>query len=310
VRWLVAEAGARYDRTSWSHDATFSPRANLLLTITPTTTLRLAMGRYAQPQQAYALQVQDGVTKFAREDVTQHRVVGLEQRFWLFAIGRVEVYERKVTYESPRYISLRGDVRVFPELELDRSFLTATSGRAKGIELSLRGLGQGGLDWALSWTHARVFDRVGTIDVARTWDQPNSVYADATWHPGERRWHIAVAVQAHTGWPESPVQFVLDTVKNSKGVKSPTVLITYGPVTDLGKHRLPWYHRVDARATRELTVGRHSLSMFVDVFNIFDAENVAAINYHPSVSNNRITVGRTTSPLLRWLPSAGITVEF
>ena len=310
VRWLVAEVGARFDRTGWSHDATFSPRANVVLTVTPSTSLRVAMGRYAQPQQAYALQVQDGVTAFAREDVTQHRVIGLEQRFGLFAIGRAEVYERRATYESPRYINLRGDLRVFPELEADRALLTATSGRAQGVELSLRGLGQGGLDWALSWTHARVFDRVGSTNVARTWDQPNSVYADATWHPGERRWHMAVAVQAHTGWPESPVQFVLDTVKNSKGAKVPTVLTVYGPLTDLGTRRLPWYHRVDARVTREMTFGRRSLSMFVDVFNIFDAENVAAINYHPSASNNRITVGRTTETLLGWLPSAGITIEF
>lgn len=310
ARWIVLEAGARYDRTSWSHDASFSPRANVMLTLTPSTTLRLAMGRYAQPQQAYSLQIQDGVTQFAREDIAQHRVIGLEQRVSLFAVGRVELYERRVIAQSPRYINLRGNLRVFPELEPDRVLLATTSGLAKGLELSVRSLGQGGFDWAVSWTHARVFDRVGGIDVPRTWDQPNAVYADAAWHAGDRRWHLALAAQAHSGWPESPVQFVLDTIKNAKGAKSPTVLTVHGPVTDLGTRRLPWYHRVDARATRDLAIGRRRLSMFVDIFNILSARNVAAINYHPTAVNNQVIVGRTKETLLGWLPSAGITVEF
>ncbi len=310
ARWLVAEFGARYDRTSWSRDVSLSPRANVVVTLSRATTLRLALGRYAQPQQAYALQIQDGVTQFACEDVTQHRVVGLEQRFGLFAIARVEVYERLVTNEAPRYINLRGDLRVFPELEPDRAYLPATSGRARGVELSVRGFGRSGLDWAVSYAHARVTDRVGVTDVVRPWDQPHTFYLDATWSPGEKRWHVSVAAQAHSGWPESPVQFVLDTVKNSKGVKSPTVLTVYGPVTDLGAHRLPWYHRMDARVTREVTIGRRSMTMFVDVFNIFDTQNPSAIHYKTSASNNRITVTRSPELLLGWLPSAGITMEF
>ena len=310
VRWLVAELGARYDRTTWSGDASLSPRANVMVTLSPATTLRLAAGRYAQPQQSFALQIQDGVTTFGREDVTQHRVVGLEQRIGLSAIVRVEAYERRVTYESPRYINLRADIRVFPELEPDRVYLPATSGRARGVEFSVRGLGRGGMDWAASYAYARVTDRVGTTDVPRTWDQPHTLYMDATWSPGEKRWHVSVAAQAHSGWPESPVQFVLDTVKNSKGTRSSTVLTVYGPVTDVGAHRLPWYHRVDARITRELTVRRRTLSMFVDVFNVFDVDNPSAIHYSASAANNRVTVKRTSEMHLGWLPSAGLTVEF
>jgi hypothetical protein len=310
VRWLVAELGARWDRTSWSGDASTSPRANVMITLSPTTTLRLAAGRFAQPQQTFALQIQDGVTSFAREDVTQHRVVGIEQRFGLLAIARAEAYERRTTQQAPRYINLRADMRVFPELEPDRVFLPSTSGRARGLELSLRGLGRGGVDWAASYAFARVTDRVGQTDVARTWDQPHSFYVDATWRPARGGWHVSAAVQAHSGWPESPVQFVLDTVKNSRGVRSSTVLTVYGPVTALGDTRLPWYHRVDARVTRELSVRRRVITLFVDVFNLFDAQNPSAIRYRTTASNNRITVTRTPELQLGRLPSAGITVEF
>ena len=310
VRWLVAELGVRYDRTTWSGDASVSPRANVMITLTPATTLRLAAGRYAQPRQAFALQVQDGVTAFGREDVTQHRVIGLEHRLGRSALARVEAYERRVTRQEPRYINLRGDLRVFPELEPDRILLPATSGRARGLEFSLRGLGRGGLDWAASYAYARVTDRVGSTDVARTWDQPHSIYLDATWRPNGGQWHFSVASQAHSGWPESPVRFVLDTVKNSQGVRATTVLTIYGPVTELGTQRLPWYHRVDARVTRETTFRRWHVAGFVDVFNVLDKENPAAIRYKTSSAGNRVRVTRIPELLLGWLPSAGITVEF
>ncbi|MBI2406844.1 MAG: TonB-dependent receptor [Gemmatimonadetes bacterium] len=158
-RWLVAELGARYDRTSWTGDASLSPRANVMLTLTPATTLRLAVGRYAQSQEVFALQVQDGVTAFGREDVAEHRVVGIEQRVGLIAMVRVEAYERRIIRQEPRYINLRGDLRVFPELEPDRVLLSSTSGRAHGVELSVRGLGRGGVDWAAGYTYSRVTDR-------------------------------------------------------------------------------------------------------------------------------------------------------
>lgn len=52
------------------------------------------------------------------------------------------------------------------------------------------------------------------------------------------------------------------------------------------------------------------MTMFVDVFNIFDTQNPSAIHYKTSASNNRITVTRSPELLLGWLPSAGITMEF
>jgi hypothetical protein len=309
VRWLVAEVGLRYDQATWSGDASFSPRANVLFTVSPTTTVRVAVGRYTQPQQAFALQVQDDVAAFGAEDVAQHRVVGVEHRIGLLAIVRAEAYERRLLREAPRYVNLRGDLRVFPELEPDRVLLDATSGRARGFELSVRGIGLGAFDWAASYAYARVTDRVQGHDVPRTWDQPHTWYADVTWRP-RIGWHVSAAAQAHTGWPESPVQFVLDTVRNAKGNRTPIVLTAYGPVTALGDVRLPWYRRVDVRVTREGTVGRRRISGFVDVFNLFDAENPSAIHYKTSAANNRVKVTRRPELLLGWLPTAGIAIEF
>lgn len=309
VRWLVAELGARFDGTTWSGDQSVSPRANVMVTVSPATTVRLAVGRYAQPQPAFALQVQDDVTAFAREDVAEHRVIGVEQRFGLVAIAKVEAYDRRVTHEAPRYINLRGNLQVFPELAKDRVLLSATSGRARGAEFSVRGLGIGHFDWAASYTRASVTDRVGTVSVVRTWDQPHTFYVDATWRPAAG-WRLSMAMQAHSGWPESPVQFVAYTVHNSKGVKSVTVLTNYGPVTALGERRVPWYHRADTRLTRDVALRRGGLSLFVDLFNLFNSANPSAYNYRTTVTGGKVVVTRTAELQLGRLPSAGVTWEF
>ena len=310
VSWLVAELGARYDHTSWSGDASVSPRANALVTLGPRTTLRLGIGRYAQPQQLFGLQVPDGISTFGAEDVAEHRVVGLEHRFGLVAVAKVEAYERRVTRERPRYINLRADIQVFPELEPDRLLLPATTGKATGVEYSAHGLGTHGVDWAASYTHARVTDRVGTVDVPRTWDQEHTFYVDASYHPPGASWRIALAWQVHSGWPDAPVWFEVDATRNAKGVKTPVVITRFGPVSALGAQRMPWYHRLDARFTRDIVTSRGRMSFFVDLFNAFDTSNPSAYDYHTSVTAGKLTVQRTTIAQLGRLPSAGVSWEF
>lgn len=310
VSWLVAELGVRYDDTEWSGDRNVSSRANVMITLGPRTTLRLAAGRYAQPQQVFGLQVADNVATFGAADIAEHRVVGLEHRFGLIAVAKVEAYERRVTQERPRYINLRGDVEVFPELELDRALLPATSGKATGVEFSVHGLDLGGFNWAMSYANARVTDRVGAVDVPRTWDQRHTVYVDLSYHPPESSWRVSVAWQVHSGWPESPVRFEVDTVNTSKGLKSVIILTKYGPVTSLGQNFMPWYHRIDARYTKDVVTRHGKVSFFVDLFNVLDATNPAAYDYHPTLKANTLVVTKTVNPQIGRLPSAGISWEF
>ncbi len=310
VSWLVAELGVRYDRASWSNDESMSPRANVMVTLGPRTTLRLGTGRYAQPQQLYGLQVHDGITEFGSEDVAEHRVAGIEHRFGLVAVTKVEAYQRRIVRERPRYINLRATVQVFPELELDRVLLPATTGNATGVEFSAHGLGAHGFDWAASYAKSRVTDRVGVVDVARTWDQTHTFYLDASYRPPGTSWRMAIAWQVRSGWPEAPVWFEVDTTRNAKGVKTPVVITRWGPVTALGPQRMPWYHRVDARFTREVTTSRGKAAFFVDLFNAFDTENPSSWDYHTTVTSGRLWVTRSAVVLLKRLPSAGVTWEF
>ena len=309
-RWLVMEVGARYDQASWTKDALVSPRANALITISPTLSLRLATGRYVQPQQIFGLQVQDAVTTFAAADIAEHRVAGLEYHPWSNTTMRVEGYERITTQESPRFVNLRSDVIVFPELNLDRTFWNSTEGVARGVEVSTQVRSTSGWDVSASYAQSYVADKVSGVLVPRTFDQQHTAYVDLSYKPIGSGWRFSAAWQLHSGWPESPVKAVVDTVRVGRTGRQTVILTQYGPVTALGASRLPWYHRADVRATREVETSRGKFAFFVDLFNVFDTENAAAYIYKASVKNNVLSFTHTVSPQLGRLPSAGVSWEF
>jgi hypothetical protein len=309
-RWLVTEIGARYDHASWSRDALVSPRANALITVSPKVSLRLATGRYVQPQQIFGLQVQDAVTTFAAADIAEHRVIGVEYKPWSNTTMRVEGYERITTQERPRYINLRSDVIVFPELNLDRTYRDAHEGVARGVELSAQVTSGTGWDLAASYAQSYVADKVSGVLVPRTFDQQHTAYVDLAYKPANSGWRFSAAWQLHSGWPESPVKVVVDTVRVGRTGRQTVILTQYGPVTALGASRLPWYHRADMRATREVETSRGKFSFFVDLFNVFDTENAAAYIYKASVKNNVLSFMHTVAPQLGRLPSAGVSWEF
>jgi hypothetical protein len=71
--------------------------------------------------------------------------------------------------------------------------------------------------------------------------------------------------------------------------------------------RLPTYARLDARATRTFTFSRRRLTLFVEVMNVLDRENVGPAD--PSVRTSLQVTG-FAERLIPRVPSAGFVVEF
>jgi hypothetical protein len=308
--WLVTETGMRYERSPFIREELLSPRANIRIALGGRTALRVAAGRYAQPQAAFALQVPDGVQQFAPADLAEHRIIGLERQLGDATTMRVEAYERVMTREHPRYINLRADTHIFPESEVDRMLLDATEGLARGVELMARHRAEAGLEWSASYSLASVTDRVQGRDVPRTYDQLHTAYLDASYHPAGSSWRINVAWQVHSGWPDAPVTFAIDTTRSSSGGTKIYVIPTYGPLSALGDQRLPWYHRTDVRVSRVVELPHGRLSFFIDVFNLFNSTNPRAYTYRWSFNGGRASVQRVPSAQIGLLPSAGISWEF
>jgi len=78
---------------------------------------------------------------------------------------------------------------------------------------------------------------------------------------------------------------------------------------ELNARRLPAYHRMDLRATRTFQVGRGRLSAFLDIFNVYNRENLRSYDYTPHLPSGR-AIARSGETLLPILPSFGLTWEF
>ncbi len=109
-------------RQGWRHsDAGRNARqSNVAWGVGERTSVRAAWGRFAQTQAIYELQVEDGVTEFARAQRAEHRVLGLDHAFPRGMTARLELYDKRFSNLRPRYENIFDRVILFPELRHDR----------------------------------------------------------------------------------------------------------------------------------------------------------------------------------------------
>jgi len=307
VEPLTVELGMRYERLSYTGDGDLlAPRANLSLALTPRTTLRGAWGAYYQPQGLAELQVMDGDSAFCPAQRSEHRIVGLERRLADGLLLRVEAYQRRISHPRPEYRDPAPVPKPVPEEDAccDRMRVAPTRGRAGGIELLLKRDARGPVAWALGYALAVAEDEIGGRWVPRPQDQRHTVHAEIAWEP-DPRWSLSWAWLYHSPWPTTEER--LDLVTLIDGSRS--VRRTWGP---LNSGRLPSYHRMDLRVSRHIALGRGRLSVFLDVFNVYNRHNAVAIRN----DDVRVTTGgqleytRVVEAPIGILPTIGARWDF
>jgi TonB-dependent receptor-like protein/carboxypeptidase family protein len=305
---LTTELGLRYDRTNYTGDALFSPRLNIAWQPRVGTSIRGAWGRYSQSQGLSSLQAQDGIDQFTPAERAEHRVLGVEQALPNGFVARVEGYERRILEERPRYISVGPGIDVFPEITWDRVRIDPTSGRARGVEILVSRDVGAHTDWSLGYALASVTDRIDGRDVPRGTDQRHTVTADWAFRPTSNRWRFSVATLWHSGWPYTPGVLTVDTLENT-----PTRfrLSTRWTPGELYTERLTPYRRVDVRFTRYFETSTGRISLFAEVYNLFNTSNRRGYNPNLSVDRQRnLTVSQGNEYWIARLPTFGITYEF
>ncbi|HYC60016.1 MAG TPA: TonB-dependent receptor [Thermoanaerobaculia bacterium] len=292
---IVVEGGLRAGTESYTPGGVHvSPRINVAWSATPRTSVRAAWGIFHQPQAIHELQVEDGVTEYARAQRSEHRVLGIEHSFKAVD-ARLELYDKSMTNLRPRYLNLYDRLLLFPELRADRIRIAPERGRARGAELLVRTDAALPLSAWMSYTLARVTDTIDGREVARDWDQRHAMTFSANYRRGER-WNFNLAGTWHSGWPTTPIVARLD---------GDALITELGPRSST---RLPDYQRLDFRATR--TSGR--LSIFLELFNLLGHENVTRVNtfqFFESAEGN-VTAEPITESVLGIVPSFGVTWRF
>lgn len=92
---------------------------------------------------------------------------------------------------------------------------------------------------------------------------------------------------------------------------SDSTLVLAREVGELNSLRLPAYHRLDFRISRNFAVGNGVLQAYLDVFNVYNRANLRGYAFYPRVRNGSIGVVQTNGEeLLPILPTIGFRWEF
>lgn len=293
---VVVEAGLRASNESYTPDGThLDPRLNAAWTPTPRTSVRAAWGVMHQPARIDDLQVEDGVTDFGAAQRSEHHVIGVEHLFRDRVNARVELYEKKMTHLRPRFENAFDSLLIFPELRADRVRIAPERATARGMELLVRTDSAARISGWLSYTLASVTDVLNGNDVPRSWDQRHGLTCSVNLRQGAH-WNFNLAGTFHSGWPTTPV---IARLVGTQVVSS---------VGERGKTRLPAYHRADLRVSRSAG----PLTLFVEVLNVFNNDNVTRIDGFDFnvASNGDVTAVPRYESVLTVLPSFGVTWRF
>ncbi len=299
---LTAEIGVRYDRISHTGDEDFAPRVLTALQVTEATSLRASWGSYYQSHGLHELEVGDGEEQFFPTDHAEQLAVGIEHRFPNELSLRLELYRRSMDDQRPRFLNADREIDPFPEAEGDRLRIDPGEGRARGIEL-LMGLDRGGAwGWSGNYTLSQAEDEIDGEWVPRTLDQRHAFGFTSAYRRGSA-WQFSTTFQYHTGWPATPSTFVIEELPDG-------TLILARKVEDLNTLRLPAYHRLDFRVSRNFNVGNGVLQAYLDVFNVYNRANLRGYACYPQVNDGVVTVVQANGEeLLPILPTIGFRWE-
>jgi outer membrane receptor protein involved in Fe transport len=287
ARSLTLESGLRFYESRLTDAEHLSPRLHAVCALGERSALRAGWGHYYQSLRPHELRVEEGETTFPRDERAEQVVVGFDHRFSSGVHARIEAYDRRITAPRTRYDNLLDPIRVFPELALDRVRIAAERSRARGLELSARGA-NGPWDWSATYAWSRSRDSLtadplsdpsalpsgdvsAEVEVPRPMDQPHAVQFSVNRRLGSA-WDVGLLGVARSGWPTTPVRFLVVDQGDEELYAVPEVGALYGA-------RMPHYVRFDLRVQRRFQTSRGQFALAFDLLNAFDRHNVRGYEF-------------------------------
>jgi hypothetical protein len=301
ARWTMSSAftlapGVRTDRWGLTGQSTASPWLQSEWRVSPTLRVRASAGRYVQFADFENVLGISGGADLRPERAAQVDA-GIEQRFggafrWSLTFYDREERDMLRRPGSETHLSgsrvVRGAASARYENRLD--------GFARGIEVSLQRATTGrGISGWLSYAFARnrYRDRVSSESFWGDSDQRHTVNTYAVYRHSDRASFVA-KLRIGSNFP------IPGYYAHQDG--------SYAVTDARNTARLPAYGRLDLRANRSFMLSRRRLTLFAEVINVLNRDNV---RFDPPGVN---TVTRaTTTPfdsMLPIVPSVGILIEF
>ena len=301
ARWMplsnvTVSPGVRVDRWTLTHHATTSPWMQVEWRLLENTRLRASGGRYMQFSDFDKVLGVSGGSDLRPERAAQYDV-GVEQRIGRTFRLTVAAYDREEDsmLRRPGAETRLVGTRVVRGVAATR-YENRLDGYARGVEFSIQRATAGrGVSGSFSYAFGR--NRYHDfVTGERFWgdsDQRHTMNAYALYRHSDRASFVA-KLRIGSNFPipgyyaERDGSYFVSDARNTA--------------------RLPLYGRMDLRANRAFNWSRRRLTLFAEVINVLNQENVRF--NPPRISTATRQVTRLFDSLVPVVPSAGVLIEF
>ena len=340
---VSVEPGLRVDWSTVNRAVTVSPRVAASYALGGGARMRAALGLYTQSpsyeklvQSDYFLDLSAAGELKLRHERATHVVVGIEQdlgadvtarvegyykRFDDLLIGRLETeadrLARIAQYDFPDH--LQDSIPAAPVITTDPT--NEAGGYAYGLDVYVNHTNPAApLTGWLSYAWGRANRESYGQRYAFEYDRRHAFNAVGRYRLTSR-WNLAATARIASGFPHTaPLGLRVSAVEDERGRLVPGTdvdgnliyTVDYGGVENLNSGRLPYYARVDLRATYQRGGPTGRWSLYMEIINLLGRENPVELEprlAHDPVSNMP-RLSEVASQGIPRIPTFGLRVRF
>jgi hypothetical protein len=308
---LTLSAGGRWDTFTPTSQSVWLPRASAMVRATPSTSVTLAYGQYAQNPTLLQLYGAFGTPTLRAERAT-HETFVVDQFFSERLRLHVEFYNRQehedINTQPAEFHLLANNTVAYPTLGpvLSNSLLAY----ARGFEISLQRRSANRLSgWiAYARSYSKYWQPATTLNFPGDYDQRDTFSAYAAYRI-TRTINVSANARYGSGLP-IPGYFASSTLTVPGNPKSTTGVIYLLSQSRNALHE-DAYQRDDIRINKVFTRKHFNLTLHGEIENLTAHANYKYYQfvYFSNISTTHEVQG-TRDTSLPFLPAAGLTVEF
>jgi hypothetical protein len=288
--------GGRFEHLDFTGQNIWMPRGSLAISVLPTTKITLAYGQYSQFPNLTQFLGQSRNPDLKAERAS-HYTFEIEHTLNERTRIRLEAYDREDRdgiYSADTEYRLVNGRNAGPVLTAPGRLQNNLRGHARGIEIFIQRRSVNKLSGWVSYSYgvARYRDAATNQSFYGDYDQRHTfnVYATYRLRPSL---NLSAKFRYGSNFPIvgflrfDGTRLVLSDQRNQV--------------------RMPAYSRLDIRANKSFNFDRWKLTLYAEVLNVLDRENIRYTTQPDSV-NGRLSISRDS--MFPLLPIAGIRVEF
>ena len=311
VKWAGIDLGVRYEDVRWALDKVVQPRAVLSLFVGDNLTIKAGYRRHYQDSYSF---LRNSCASFVfDQQYDDYRL------FESGALGakRADHYSVSAEFKLSRSLkgSLEGYVKSYSDLPTWKTDAQGEitdvgnrgQGVARGVELVLEHAPVMGFSGWLTYALASCRKQQGT-DTMMYWDTYDRRHSlnfvlDKTFGTD---WSVTATFHLNTGAPYTPLLYT----QNPNGVGGADLNHGHSPFVIVGEKnsaRVPLYHRLDIKLSRELPKLPLHPHMYIEILNVYNRQNAYNLIQFED-QNGEIVTGQSTG--IPFIPLIGIGGRF